>query len=243
VNYTPFLRYLEISFLICSMKVKLSPTDWIRLGILAAVFIIGITASYYILKPPPKLPIYNPSELDRRLVSEELQRVGINHKVLPFKLVNQFGDTITEAKVEGKIYMADFFFTVCPDICKDMAVQKRRVQEELMNEDFIILSHSVTPVMDSVPVMKAYGELQGAVKGKWHLLTGDKKHIYDLARKSYFAIFDGGGKGDEADFIHTENFILVDPDKRIRGYYDGTSAEDVDRLIKDYAILKKEYPY
>jgi protein SCO1 len=89
------------------MKVKLSPTDWIRLGILAAVFIIGITASYYILKPPPKLPIYNPSELDRRLVSEELQRVGINHKVLPFKLVNQFGDTITEAKVEGKIYMAE----------------------------------------------------------------------------------------------------------------------------------------
>jgi protein SCO1/2 len=113
----------------------------------------------------------------------------------------------------------------------------------LDESDFVILSHSVTPVIDSVSVMKAYGEIQGAIEGRWHLLTGDKKHIYDLARKSYFSIFDGGGKGDEADFIHTENFILVDPDKRIRGYYDGTNAEDVDRLMKDYYILKKEYPY
>lgn len=206
------------------------------------VFIAGITGSYYILKPEERLPIYNPSELDRRLVAEDLREVGMNHKVLPFALINQYGDSIRHSDMEGKIYVADFFFTVCPDICKDMAVQKRRLQEVMKDEeDFVILSHSVTPEMDSVPVIKAYADRQGAIAGKWHILTGDKPQIYKLARRSYFAIFDQGGKGDEADFIHTENFILVDKQKRIRGFYDGTSEEDVDRLIADYAVLKKEY--
>jgi len=224
------------------MKINLTSTDYLRIGILVLVFVVGITGSYYILKPEERLPIYNPSELDKRLVAEELRQVGINHKVLPFALQNQFGDTLTEADLEGKIYVADFFFTVCPDICKDMAVQKRRLQEALREEkDFAILSHSVTPEMDSVPVIKAYADLQGAIPGTWHILTGDKPQIYNLARRSYFAIFDQGGNGDEADFIHTENFILVDKLKRIRGYYDGTSAEDIDRLIKEYEILKREY--
>lgn len=224
------------------MKVKLTTTDWLRILVLVLVFVGGITGSYFILKPKPRLPIYNPSELDRRLVAEDLRGKGRNHKVLPFTLVNQFGDTLRDADMEGKIYVADFFFTVCPDICKDMAVQKRRLQETLKGEsDFAILSHSVTPEMDSVPVIKDYADLQGAIPGKWHILTGDKPQIYNLARRSYFAIFDQGGNGDEADFIHTENFVLVDKQKRIRGYYDGTSEEDVDRLIADYAILKKEY--
>ncbi len=224
------------------MKVKLTTTDWLRILVLVLVFVGGITGSYFILKPKPRLPIYNPSELDRRLVAEDLRGKGRNHKVLPFALVNQFGDTLRDADMEGKIYVADFFFTVCPDICKDMAVQKRRLQEALKGEsDFAILSHSVTPEMDSVPVIKDYADLQGAIPGKWHILTGDKPQIYNLARRSYFAIFDQGGNGDEADFIHTENFVLVDKQKRIRGYYDGTSEEDVDRLIADYAILKKEH--
>lgn len=226
----------------CGMKVKLTSTDWLRIAVLVLVFVGGITGSYYILKPKPKLPIYNPSELDRRLVAEDLRGIGRNHKVLPFGLLNQEGDSITDADTEGKIYVADFFFTVCPDICKDMAVQKRRLQEILKNEaEFMILSHSVTPEMDSVPVIKAYADLHGAIPGKWHILTGDKPQIYNLARRSYFAIFDEGGNGDEADFIHTENFVLVDKQKRIRGFYDGTSAEDVDRLVEDYYILKAEY--
>lgn len=224
------------------MKVKLNSTDYLRIGILVLVFVVGITGSYFILKPEPRLPIYNPSELDRRLVAEDLRQVGRNHRVLPFGLLNQDGDSITDQDLQGKIYVADFFFTICPDICKDMAVQKRRLQEALKDEkDFVILSHSVTPEIDSVPVIKAYAELQGAIPGKWHILTGDKPQIYNLARRSYFAIFDQGGKGDEADFIHTENFILIDKEKRIRGFYDGTSAEDIDRLIVDYQILKGEY--
>lgn len=224
------------------MKVKLNSTDYLRIGILVLVFVVGITGSYFILKPEPRLPIYNPSELDRRLVAEDLRQVGRNHRALPFGLLNQDGDSITDQDLQGKIYVADFFFTICPDICKDMAVQKRRLQEALKDEeDFVILSHSVTPEIDSVPVIKAYAELQGAIPGKWHILTGDKPQIYNLARRSYFAIFDQGGKGDEADFIHTENFILIDKEKRIRGFYDGTSAEDIDRLIADYQILKGEY--
>lgn len=225
------------------MKInRLKPADWLRIGILVLVFVVGVFSSYLILKPEHRLPIYNPSELDRRLVDESVQRRGRNHRVLPFRLINQYGDTITQDSLAGKIYVADFFFTVCPDICKDMAVQKRRLQAALADEeDFVILSHSVTPELDSVPVLRAYGEAQGALRGKWHLLTGNKPQIYKLARQSYFAVFDEGGQGDENDFIHTENFVLVDKEKRLRGYYDGTSAADVDRLIADYRLLKAEY--
>lgn len=223
-------------------KKALRRADYWRIGILILVFAVGISASYYILKPQPRLPIYNPSELDRRLVDASVQRVGRNHRVLPFSLLNQYGDTITQDSLAGKIYVADFFFTVCPDICKDMAVQKRRLQAALAGEaDFVIMSHSVTPEYDSVAVLYDYGQAQGAQRGRWHLLTGDKPQIYQLARQSYFAIFDEGGNGDESDFIHTENFVLVDKEKRLRGYYDGTSAADVDRLIADYEILKAEY--
>lgn len=219
---------------------KMQRADWIKIILVLIVFGSGLTASYYMLKPQRKLPVYNPSELDRRLVDESIQRQGRNHRTLPFALLNQYGDIITEKNLEGKIYVADFFFTTCPGICKDMAVQKRRLQTVLKDDDqFVLVSHSVTPEIDSVPVMKEYAELQGAIRGKWHLLTGDKSQIYKLARQSYFAVLDEGGNGDENDFIHTENFILIDPQKRIRGFYDGTSEEDVNRLIEDIELLKE----
>ena len=212
--------------------------------VLLVLSVIIISVIYSILKPVEVLPVYQPSSVNAEMVDPSIQHQKKYHTIGDFSLTNQNGETITQDNYNDKIYVADFFFTICPDICKDMAVQKRRLQDAMLAENnFVILSHSVTPIMDSVPVMKAYGELQGAIEGRWHLLTGDKKHIYDLARKSYFSIFDGGGKGDETDFIHTENFILVDPDKRIRGYYDGTSTEDVDRLMADFYILKLEYPY
>lgn len=220
---------------------KLNSYDKLKIGLVLLVFAVGVTISYQMLKPPPRLPIYNPSDLDRRLVVDSLQRKGRNHTISDFELYNQYGDTITFETVEGKIILADFFFTVCPDICKDMAKQKRRIQSILKDDSqFVMLSHSVTPVYDSVPVLRAYSEVHGAIKGKWHLLTGPKKEIYRLARQSYFAVLDEGGKGDEADFIHTENFVLVDPKGRLRGFYDGTSPEDVNRFLEDYEILRKE---
>lgn len=220
---------------------KLNTADWLKIISVLVIFIAGLIISYQILKPKKVLPVYNPADLDRRLVAQPLQNKGRNHRILDFELYNQFGDTITLADLEGKIVVADFFFTTCPGICKDMAVQKRRLQEVLKDEEmFIQVSHSVTPEQDSVPVMFEYGKLQGAKKGRWELLTGPKPEIYRLARESYFAVLDEGGNGDEADFIHTENFVLVDPQKRIRGFYDGTSEKDVDRLIEDYFVLKKE---
>jgi protein SCO1/2 len=220
---------------------KLNAADWLKIIGVLVVFTVGLIIGYQILKPKKVLPVYNPADLDRRLVAAPLQNKGSNHRILDFSLYNQFGDTITMEDVKGKILVADFFFTTCPGICKDMAVQKRRLQEVMMDEElFMQLSHSVTPVEDSVPVMFEYGKQQGAIRGRWHLLTGPKPEIYRLARESYFAIFDEGGAGDEADFIHTENFVLVDPQKRIRGFYDGTSEQDVDRLIEDYQVLKKE---
>jgi protein SCO1/2 len=122
-----------------------------------------------------------------------------------------------------------------------MAYNMSELQEHYKNDDEIMfLSHSVTPVMDSVPVLKAYAEAKGVIDGKWNITTGSKKHIYDLARKNYFAVLDEG-TGDENDFIHTEQFVLVDKERRIRGYYDGTNKEDMQKIIADIAILKEEY--
>ncbi len=220
---------------------KMSKSDILKVGTVLVIFIAGLIASYQILKPKRSLPVYNPSQLDKRLVDESIQGQGTGHRTLPFKLVNQNDDTVTESIVEGKIFVADFFFTTCPGICKDMAVQKRRLQEAFKDDpDFMLLSHTVTPEMDSVPVMNEYAELQGAINGKWQLLTGDKPQIYKLARESYFSVLDEGGNGDENDFIHTENFVLVDTKKRIRGFYDGTSEEEVNQLIEDIKLLEKE---
>ncbi len=222
---------------------KMTKADILKIGAVLVIFGAGLTASYFILKPKRQLPIYNPSQLDRRLVDESIQRQGTGHRTLPFSLVNQNGDTVTEKSLKGKVYVADFFFTTCPGICKDMAVQKRRLQEEFKDdEQFVLVSHSVTPEIDSVPLLREYAELQGAIPGKWQLLTGDKPQIYKLARQSYFAVLDEGGKGDEADFIHTENFVLVDSGKRIRGFYDGTSEAEVTQLIEDIRLLENEKP-
>lgn len=220
---------------------KMTKADWIKLAAVAVIFVAAFAVGYHILKPERKLPIYNPVQLDKRLVDENVRSVGRNHKVLPFTLLNQYGDSLRETDVTGKIRVVDFFFTTCPGICKDMAVQMRRLQEVYKTDDAIVLlSHSVTPETDSLEVIAEYAKLQGAIKGKWYILTGSKKAIYTLARQSYFAVLDEGGNGDEHDFIHTENFVLVDEADRIRGFYDGTSAEDTDRLIEDIAVLKKE---
>ena len=220
------------------LKINLKPSEWLKIGVLILVFVVGSTAAYQILQPKPRLPIYNPSDLNPAVVDDDLERVGRGHRIGDFDLVDQWGNKADSSLLQGKIYVADFFFTTCPTICIDMGANFQRIQETYKDEDrFHLVSHTVMPEIDTVEVMHAYGERMGAIKGKWHLLTGEKRELYRMARREYFAVMEQGTSFDEHDFIHTENVILVDEKKRIRGFYDGTSDLDMDRLIGDIQIL------
>ena len=207
----------------------------------ALILCIGIGVAYKMIKEDRVLPIYSPAMINPELVDESKQNVTKGHRIADFKLINQDGEEITNEDFDGYYYVTDFFFTTCPTICPSMSAQMQRVQKEYMDdENFKILSHTVQPEVDSVPVLKEYANLYEANPKKWIFVTGSKKLIYDLARKSYFAAVTEGDGGPN-DFIHTENFVLVDKDKRIRGFYDGTSSESVDKLIVDIEILQQEY--
>lgn len=220
------------------LKINLKPSEWLKIGVLILVFVVGSTAAYQILQPQPRLPIYNPSDLNPAVVDDDLERVGRGHRIGNFDLIDQWGNRADSSLLQGKIYVADFFFTTCPTICIDMGANFQRIQETYKDEDrFHLVSHTVMPEIDTVEVMHAYGDRMGAIKGKWHLLTGEKRELYRMARREYFAVMEQGTSFDEHDFIHTENVILVDEKKRIRGFYDGTSDLDVDRLIGDIQIL------
>ncbi|WP_299015477.1 SCO family protein [uncultured Polaribacter sp.] len=217
---------------------KKSLPTLIFLGVFSA---IAVPIFYHLLKVEKKLKIYNPADVNPQLVDFSIKHITKDHKIADFKLTNQNGDFITNKNYEDKIYVADFFFTRCKTICIAMAFNMNELQEYYKNDDDIMfLSHSVTPVMDSVPVLKEYAINKGVVDGKWNVTTGAKKHIYELARKSYFAVLDQGDGGED-DFIHTEQFVLVDKDRRIRGYYDGTEKEEMQKLKEDIVLLKEEY--
>ncbi len=205
------------------------------------IAVVGISVAYYMLSRPKKLKVYNPIDINPDLVDKSLQTVDKYHRVGSFKLIDQDGNETTENDFKGKIYVTDFFFVTCPTICPKMTKQMNRVYKAYKgNDDIMFLSHTVMPEADSVPVLKEYANKLGVSLNKWKFVTGDKKHIYDLARKTYFAAVTEGD-GGENDFIHTENFVLVDKEKRLRGFYDGTSKEDVDRLINDIYALLYEY--
>ena len=202
---------------------------------------IGIPVFYHLVKVEEKLPIYNPTDINPRLVDISVRNKSRNHKIGAFKLINQNGRTITNADYKDKIYIADFFFTRCQTICIVMAYNMNELQEHYKDDDDIMfLSHSVTPVMDSVPQLRKYADAKGVIDGKWNVTTGDEKHIYNLARKHYFAVLDEGDGGDN-DWVHTENFVLVDKKGQIRGSYDGTKKENMQKIIDDITMLKKEY--
>jgi len=212
------------------------------------VILLGIAAVFYIINEEGskrKIPILNPNEVNPVLVDSSLQQKGIGHFISGFSLTNQDGEIVNESIIKNKIVIADFFFTSCPSICPKMTSQLERVQKEFINDDRVmILSHTVWPERDSVPLLKDYALQYNAVKSKWMFLTGDKIHLYDLARKSYLvapSLTDTNfTHGSENDFVHTENFVLVDSKKRIRGYFDGTDSEEVDELILDIKTLLKK---
>lgn len=211
-----------------------------RIIVFLALFAALVVVAYFMLKPSDKLPIYHPSQLDPRLVDPSLKGATGEHHIKDFNLLDQFGGRFTLADADDRIIVADFFFTTCATICPKMTVQLERVQQAYKDEErLLLLSHSVTPEMDSVPVLAAYATKHNADPDRWRFLTGERAQIYDLARKSYFAVLDEGDGGPD-DFVHTENFVLVDPQRRLRGFYDGTSPKDVDRLIADIAKLLAE---
>lgn len=200
---------------------------------------IIISIFYNILDVEKPLPIYNPSNVETTLVDSTIQHIKKRHKIANFSLTNQNGKTITQDNYKDKIYVADFFFTTCPSICPIMTDNMRDIQKEIINDnDIMLLSHSVTPVKDSVAQLKKYADEKGVIDSKWNLVTGDKKHIYELARKSYLAVRDDGN-GDKYDMIHTENFMLIDKKRQIRGFYDGTDSEAIKQLLKDIEKLKR----
>ena len=184
-----------------------------------------------------ELPIYNPADFNTELVDRALQNVQKNHTVSSFELINQNGEKITQADYDDKIYVADFFFTSCTTICPIMTNNMAEIQKEFLNTDDVkLLSLSVTPDIDNISVLRNYANEKGVLDSKWNVTTGNKKHIYELARKSYFAVVDQGDGGLQ-DFIHTTNFILVDKNKQIRGIYDGTDDASINVLINDIKIL------
>jgi len=212
---------------------------WIVLAVLSAIIIYSI---YGVLKPKEaRLPVINPKGfgVNTELIDSTVQHVKKYHTIADFKLTNQNGKTITQDDYKDKIYVANFFFTTCQTICPIMTDHMSQLQEKLKdNDEVLLLSHTVMPEVDTVAQLKRYALEKGVIDSKWNLVTGSKKEIYDLARKSYLAAKEN--PGDPYGLIHTENTLLIDKKRRHRGYYDGTLPEDIDRLLKDIEKLQAE---
>lgn len=202
---------------------------------------IAVSGFVWVLTPKQILPVYQPAMIDPKLVDESIQFVKKYHTIAPFTMTNQNGQTITEKDYENKVYVADFFFTTCPSICPIMTKNMFSLQEKLKTKypEVKLLSYSVNPEIDTIEQLKRYA-IENKVDDKiWNLVTGDKKEIYTLARKSYLVV-QNDGNGGPHDMIHTENFVLIDKENRIRGYYDGTDINEMDRLITEIGMLKND---
>lgn len=207
--------------------------------VLAVISIVVITLMIQIVTPDKVLPVYQPSHVDTQLVDTTMQYIRKYHKIEDFKLHNQNGELVTQEDYTDKIYVADFFFTTCQTICIPMKNNMLILQEAIKDNDkVLLLSHTVTPEYDTVEQLRKFADERGIIDAKWNLVTGDKKQIYDLARKSYLVAKDD--EYSEYDLIHTENFVLIDSKKRIRGYYDGTDEKAIKELLDDIKILEAE---
>tara|TARA_Y100000991_G_scaffold209432_1_gene189577 strand:- start:77809 stop:78489 length:681 start_codon:yes stop_codon:yes gene_type:complete len=215
--------------------------DYITFGFILLYSTIAIVVFTYIIQPEvTALPKIQPCDVDSKLVDSSIAHICKYHKIPDFKLTNQNGKEITAKDYENKIYIADFFFTTCPGICPIMTENMNLLQKEFKNDNEIkLLSHTVNPEIDSVEQLKRYAIEKKVNDEKWNLVTGSRKQIYDLARKSYLVGMDSKFGLDA--IMHTQNFVLVDKEKNIRGIYDGTSSMSIDSLINDIKFLKKEY--
>ena len=192
--------------------------------------LVAIFFSIYTLINRKNLPIITPRDVNPELVDSLVQHIGYNHKIAPFAFTNQNGKTVTNKDYEGKIYVADFFFTTCQTICPKMTDNMVWLQDKIKDNPKVkLLSHSVFPDEDTVEVLKNYAKEKGVIDSKWNLVTGDQREIYKIARQSYLVV--KTGKPEEMyDMVHTENFVLVDQKGRIRGFYNGLN---IDKKVKD----------
>ena len=208
-----------------------------RILAFGGIFIASVLVAYFtFFYEPWDLPIYEPSQLNPALV-DPAALTSKRHRILDFALINHLGDTVTQEDVRGQILVVDFFFTRCATICPLMTTNLQRIHDRLSpGAPVRILSHSVTPVADSVSVLNAYADKYNANPDRWWFLTGPKNHIYELARRSYFSCLDEGDGGFQ-DFVHTENVVLVDDQGRLRGFYDGTDSKAMSHLLSDLDFL------
>ncbi len=185
-----------------------------------------------------KLPYYDTADFTPKW---EMKDAKTFHGIRKFNLTDQEGKRFTEKELDGKICVADFFFTVCPGICPKMAVSMSSLQKEFLNDaEVLLISHTVMPTKDSVPVLKQYATAKEVNYTKWKLLTGGKYEIYDLGRKFYFVEEDLGEKSDTSIFLHTENFVLIDKQRHIRGIYNSLDPNSMIALKDDIKELKKQ---
>ena len=187
------------------------------------------------------MPYYNEESFTANWLTPGTKEEKEFHKIPDFSLTNQLGENITQKTFENKIYITDFFFTTCPGICPQMTGNMFKIQEEFKNDnEILLLSHSVMPKTDSISALKNYAKFNGVIDNKWHLVTGDKNEIYSLGRDHYFVENDLGEEKSIDDFLHTENFLLIDKEKHIRGIYNGLNRASIAQLIIDIKALKNE---
>ncbi len=211
---------------------------------LVGIFIVAIPFGYYLMQPKDKpLPVINPVDVNDSVVAQDLLKVGYGHRIGDFAFLNQDSVLVSSEEFEGKVWVAEYFFTTCGSICPKMNQQMKRVQKKFSGDSsVVILSFTVTPEIDTVAQMKKHADFLGAKLPQWQLLTGEKEELYRLARRSFFLLkpAEAENMGDAGnDFIHTNNFVLIDKKRRIRGYYDGTNATEVNQMMKDIERLKQ----
>lgn len=216
------------------MKVKFN-YNWLLI-LIPVIFIVWYLFREKQDKPLTYLPYFGPKHALK--VNDTTY-----HFIPDFEFTNQFNEKVTQTTLKNKIYVTEYFFTTCQSICPVMNTNLERIYKEFMDKpEFMIVSHTVDPEMDTVPVLMEYAKKHGVVSKKWLFLTGEKPKLYDIARKGYLLNAEEG-TGDADDFIHTQNFALIDKEKHIRGFYDGTDSLEINRLIQDVKLLLKEYDY
>ncbi len=218
-----------------------------KLSFFFGVFLVVVFIAIYTLLNNRSLPVITPRDVNPELVDSLVQHIGYNHKIAPFAFTNQNGKKVTNKDYEGKIYVADFFFTTCQTICPKMTDNMVWLQDKIKDNPKVkLLSHSVFPNEDTVEVLKKYAKEKGVVDSKWNLVTGNQKEIYKIARQSYLVV--KTGKPEELyDMVHTENFVLVDQKGRIRGFYNGLNIDEkvkgennLTQLLEDIELLSEK---